>query len=236
MQRGCFMWTPTPPLSGQRTPRPGPVRVCMCWLFLAGSGRPASRAPFGAPQLFLGPVLVLSLSARPPTGLGGPACGWGFSCFPFLRPRCLRRSVFSGLECLGPRLLVFPPPFFPSPPPFCFFSCLSFLCFLFVWVFFFSASFFYPDVVCYLCGAGVVCVSWTVGCVGVCCCGRCTLAGARLRLRCVVLCSMVVPVLRVLLPVVWRVSGGAVLAAFLFPVLPLVPCSCALSSGLVLWC
>ena len=59
-----------------------------------------------------------------------------------------------------------------------------------------------------------------MGCAGVCCC--------------VARCSLVLPVLCVLLPVVLRVSSGAVLAAFLFPVLPLVHCLSALSCGLVL--
>ena len=78
--------------------------------------------------------------------------------------------------------------------------------------------------------------SWAVEWVVVCCCGRFVPAGAGLRLRCVALCPLVVPVLCVLLPVVLRVFGGAVLAPFLFPVLPPVSCLCALSSGLVLRC
>ena len=82
VHRGCFVWTPTPPLAGQRTPRPGPMRVCVCLLFLAGSGGRASPARFGAPHLFfwpfclsallgplwagVAPVLVLSLPSPPP--------------------------------------------------------------------------------------------------------------------------------------------------------------------------
>ena len=61
MHRGCFVWTPTPPLAGRRTPRPGPVRVCVCLLFLAGSGGPASRARSGAPHLFLWPLCLSAL-------------------------------------------------------------------------------------------------------------------------------------------------------------------------------
>ena len=41
-----------------------PVRVCLCLLFLAGSGGPASRARSGAPPLFLWP-LCLSASLGP---------------------------------------------------------------------------------------------------------------------------------------------------------------------------
>ena len=61
MHRGCFVWTPTPPLAGRRTPRPGPVRVCVCLLFLAGSGGPASQARSGAPHLFLWPLWLSAL-------------------------------------------------------------------------------------------------------------------------------------------------------------------------------
>ena len=39
-------------------PRPGPVRVCVCLLFLAGSGGRASRARSGAPHLFLWPLCL----------------------------------------------------------------------------------------------------------------------------------------------------------------------------------
>ena len=43
MHRGCFVSTRSPPLLDQRTPCPGPVRVCIYVLFLAGSGEPAPR-------------------------------------------------------------------------------------------------------------------------------------------------------------------------------------------------
>ena len=58
--------------------------------------------------------------------------------------------------------------------------------------------------------------------------------GGRLALALCCLCALVLPVLCVLFPVVLRVCVGAVLAVFLFPALPLMPCLCALSSGLVL--
>ena len=77
------MWTPTPPLAGQRTPRPGPVRVCLCSSVLAWSGGLASRARFGAPHLFLRP---LCLSARPPPGCGCPFCGSLVPVPPLLPP------------------------------------------------------------------------------------------------------------------------------------------------------
>ena len=61
-----------------------------------------------------------------------------------------------------------------------------------------------------------------------CCRGKdfadepCASAGAGVRLRSVVRCFLPVPPPFVLLPVVLRVPGGAVLAHLLFPVLPLV--------------
>ena len=118
MHRGCFMWTPTPPLAGRRTPRPGPVRVCVCSSFLAGSGGPASRARSGAPHLFLwllclsallgplragvAPVLVLCLPSPPPFCFCFVV--FFFICpFPFaLRPLCLLLFLVSGPGCSGP--------------------------------------------------------------------------------------------------------------------------------------
>ena len=105
----------------------------------------------------------------------------------------------------GPPLFLFF--FLHAPPPF---FCSPYSCFLFVSSFFFpfSASAFFLRPWCARCAVlGLVCVSWAVGCAGVCCCGRCAPAEAALRLRCVVGCSLVVPVLCVLLPVVWRCCG-----------------------------
>ena len=129
-----------------------------------------------------------------------------------------------------PSFVFFPlsPPPHSSPPPF-FALLLLFVCFLFFRFLFFCrgvpvvrcfGSFVYP-------GLWGMLVHVAVGIVPrrgrVCACARC-----------VVWCSLVVPVFCVLLPVVLRLSGCPVLAAFLFPVLPLVPSLCALSSGLVL--
>ena len=145
-----------------------------------------------------------------------------FPFFPFLSVFWLHWALASC--CPGPPLF-----FSPLPSPlFC--SCFTFV---FCWLRFFSTSFFISSVVCCLCGAVLVRMSWAVRCVAQCCCGRSTPAGAGLFLRCVVRCSLVVPVLCVLSPVVFRVSRGAVLAPFLFPVPPLVPCLDALSSCLV---
>ena len=115
MHRGCFVWTPTPPLAGPRMPRPGPVRVCVCSSVLAGSGGPASRAHSGAPHLFFwplclsallgplragfAPVLVLCLPAVSSFAL------FFFSVSPLffsLRPLCLLLSLVSGPGCPGP--------------------------------------------------------------------------------------------------------------------------------------
>ena len=59
-----LVWTPTPPLAGRRTPRPGPARVRVCLSFLAGSGGPASRARSGAPHLFLWPLWLSAVLGR----------------------------------------------------------------------------------------------------------------------------------------------------------------------------
>ena len=115
LYRGCFVWTPTPPLLGRRTPRPGPARVCVRALLglVRRAGLPGA---FWCASPFLWPLFV-----RPLPGLTCPVCGccWVFSSFslfsfPFLRPRHLLRSVFFSPGCLGPwRLAVLP----PAPPP-----------------------------------------------------------------------------------------------------------------------
>ena len=117
VHRGCFVWTPTPSLSGQRTPRPGAARVCVCVPCLAGSGGPASRARCGAPHLFLWPVLVHSLFARSPPGWG---CSFFLLCASVVPGvPCLRALAELGLGVLLPH--PFPPFFlflffFPTPP------------------------------------------------------------------------------------------------------------------------
>ena len=50
MHRGCFVWTPTPPLSGRRTPRPGPARVCVRAL-LGRVGRAGLPGAFWFPAI-----------------------------------------------------------------------------------------------------------------------------------------------------------------------------------------
>ena len=100
MHQGCFVWMPTPPLSDRRTPRPGPVRVCVCVPCLAGSGGPASRARCGALHLFLWGPLLRSLL--------GPLRD-GVALFSFWVPRLfLAFIVFGpGLCCGAPSSLVF---------------------------------------------------------------------------------------------------------------------------------
>ena len=137
--------------------------------------------------------------------------------FPFFFPPfffalpCPCCSVVCGPWCRGPwRPVVLAP-----GPPVCVFFCFcfspppSFFLFLFFLPLFslFVCCFF---LFCLCAGSAVlwlVCVSSAVGCAGVCCCGPCALAGAGLRLCCVVGCSQVVPVLCVLLPVLWRCRG-----------------------------
>ena len=150
VHRGSFVWTPTPPLSGRRTPRPGPAPVCVCVLCLAGSGGPPSRARSGAPHLFL--VTALSFFfVRPLPGLGRPVCcGVFFFLFFFFSRLCA--PVVSGVPCflargaLGLGVLFAPPPFFSF---FLFFSPPSGLVFLLLlgcvlFVAFFFVLFFFP--------------------------------------------------------------------------------------------
>ena len=123
MHRGCFLWTPTPPLAGRRTPHLGPVRVCVCLSVLAGSGGPASRAPFGVPHPFLWPLCLsalvgpLSAGVAPFLVLCLPPCPLFFL---FLLPRASFVSCFLWFPAPGPLglgALVF----FPLPPGLWFF-------------------------------------------------------------------------------------------------------------------
>ena len=186
MHWGCFVWTPTPCLSDRRTPRQGPVRVCVCVPFLTRSGGPSSWAHFGAPHLSCGRSwCVLCLL--------GPLRA-GVALFPFVRPPCLWRSLSSGPGCLGPWRLVVPPPPFVFIPFVFFPSCLPvFLSPAFPLFLFFFASFLVPALPVVRCGGGL-CV---LGC-GVCwcvlrwCCPcRCSLCGALSSLwRWLVLCGV----------------------------------------------
>ena len=115
MHRGCFVWTPTPPLAGRRTPRPGPVRVCVCLLFLAGSGGPASRARSGAPHLFLWPLCR--------SALFGPLRA-GVAPLSFAAVAVPRWLFFSASRCLARASFVSPAwplaaPWWLLPPPLC---------------------------------------------------------------------------------------------------------------------
>ena len=113
------------PFLGRRTPRRGPVRVCLCMLFLAGSGLPASRARFGAPHLSFGRFVLLFCSA--PSELGLPSSSCGFFC-SFARCPVARAPAVSGFLCfpapdalgLGALRSLLPPPpsffVFPSVP------------------------------------------------------------------------------------------------------------------------
>ena len=126
MHRGCFVWTPTPPLLGRRTTRPGPARVCVFVPCLVGSGGPASQARSGAPHLSFGRFwCALCLFTPLRAGVAPFVVVFGFFVFssfspprPSLPPRCVLLCVFSGPGCVGPSRLVAPPPFFsPFPPP-----------------------------------------------------------------------------------------------------------------------
>ena len=169
MHRGCFVWTPTPPLLGRR------VRA-----LLGRVGRAGLLGAFWCPSPFLWPFMVRSLLVRRPPGWVCPVCGccwfflFSFPPPPSLRHRCVLLCRSSGPGCLGPWHLVAPPPFF-CPPPCCLWrfllsGCLGplrpppffFLCFLF---FLFRFFFFF---FCRLCAAGRVYMSWAVKCARVC--------------------------------------------------------------------
>ena len=130
MHLGCFVWTPTPPLSGGRTPRPGPARVCVCVPFLAGSGRPASWARFGAPHLsFCRSCCALCLFGPLQAGVALFVVVVGVFCFPFpvapsVSPalRVFRSGVPWAFASCCP-----PPPFFSFP---CLCSLFFVFCFL----------------------------------------------------------------------------------------------------------
>ena len=113
---GFFVWTPTPPLSGRRTPRPGPARVCVRAL-LGRVGRAGLPGAFWCALCLFGP---LKAGVAPFSG-----CGWVLFFFSFspsptlLCPRSVLLCVFSGPGCLGPWRLVAPPPLFFSLPPLC---------------------------------------------------------------------------------------------------------------------
>ena len=139
MHRGCFVWTPTPPLAGRRTPRWGPVRVCGCLLLLARSGRPASRARFGARHLSFGLFVLLLCSA--PSELGGALLVgvfaffalFFFSCAPVVS--CFHWFPAPGVLGLGAACLL------PPNPPLFFSRFSAFL----LWFVFVSAPPLHPS-------------------------------------------------------------------------------------------
>ena len=126
MHRGYFMWTPTPPLSGRRMPRPGPARVCVCMPCLAGWGGPASRAHSGAPHLSFGrswcaPCLFGPLRA----GVALFVVFFGFFFLLFSFPPLVAPPFCPALRVFRPRVpwalaSCRPPPLFiPSLPLLC---------------------------------------------------------------------------------------------------------------------
>ena len=168
VHQGCLGWTPTPPPLGRRTPRPGSVRVCVCVLFLAGPGRLASLARFAAPQPFLWPISVLTMSTRPRLGDCGPFCrghcvplfSSSFSALPVSALFSVFRPGVPGAltYCCSPPLPPPTPPSFFAPllsqvffgssplpalafgPPFLWFICHPRVCFLFLFVFFLCSA------------------------------------------------------------------------------------------------
>ena len=129
MHQGCFVWTPTGPLSGWGTPHLSPARVCV--RALPGQvGGPASRARGGAPHRGLCPSCPFPLFGPLRAGVARAS---GVFCFLFFFlvfllsfPLPSRAPVVSGF-------LFFPapgalglgaPPSFPPPPFFILVSCV----------------------------------------------------------------------------------------------------------------
>ena len=138
MHRGCFLWTPTPPPAGRRTPRPGPVLVCVCSSVLARSGGPASRARCGAHRLFLWP-LCLSVLLGPLRAGVAPFLVLSLPSPCFLSPPPFFFLSVPPRAALVSFFLWFPAPgalglgaLFSSPPPACGFLFPLFFCAPFV--------------------------------------------------------------------------------------------------------
>ena len=112
LNRGCFAWTPTPPLSGWRTPRPGPAPVGLCVLFLAGSDGAASRVCFCAPHPSCGWFVLLLCLAL--SGLGSPGSCPFVGVPPPPAPFFCAPAVSGFLLFYGPGC---PRPWHPCPPP-----------------------------------------------------------------------------------------------------------------------
>ena len=109
---GMLVWTPTPPLSGRRTPREGPLHVYGCVLLLARSGWAASRAWFGAPHLPCGRS-PFSLFLLGPLQGGVALFLFVSSLHSFFFPLSPARCVFWPLVSSARDLLSLPP---PNPP------------------------------------------------------------------------------------------------------------------------
>ena len=89
----------TAPL-GSEDATPGSPACVRVRALLGRVGRAGIPGAFWCPSPF--PVAALCFFfVRPPPGLGRPVCCGVFFSFLFVRPRCVLRSVFSGLGCLG---------------------------------------------------------------------------------------------------------------------------------------
>ena len=133
MHRGCFVWTPTPPLSGRRTPRP-----CACRAWPGRAGRPPWRVLVCLTFPLAGLGALFACLA--PSGLGLTRSWLLLGCFFFSvffppPPRCASFvscfACFPASGALGLGVLLPPPPppplFFPPPPwlrPRCLLLCV----------------------------------------------------------------------------------------------------------------
>ena len=236
---------------GSEDATPGSRACVRVRAHLGRVGRAGLPGAFWCASPFPGAVLGLLLVCSAPSGLGLP-CLWLLLRVPFVRPRCLRLSMFSGPGCLGPWCPGMPPPP-PPPPPLPFFSssCPSppvcVLCFLFFSSASFVLFFFLSAVFCGVASCRVVLVVRcraglrALGC-GVCwcvllsplCSGR-----ASWCLRCVVWCALVVLALcGVLFGVRWRRPGRVSLpraGAALLVCFVLLPCCAVLAACRCAW-
>ena len=182
MHRGSFVWTTTPSISGRRTPRSGPARVCVCvlsWQGWAGRtpGRVFVRLTLSCGRSWCSLCLLGPLRAGVALLLVVPAF-----FLPLCAPLVSNVSCFRALGALGlgvksPPLSCSLFPFFSPSPSRVYFSC--------VFSFPSYSLFFFPVPWCAGCAALRLCV---LGC-GACWCvllwalcfggGRCALALCR---------------------------------------------------------
>ena len=145
MHWGCFIWTPSPPFSGRRTPRPGPACVCV-------PAPPDRVGRAGLPDTLWcaspssAAVLSFFFVQTPRAGVARASGVFFSSFFSFFSPLCSLPPfapplslgfVLPGPGCPGPWRSLF---LLRSPPPLVLFFCFCFFRF-FLFLFFFLTVF-----------------------------------------------------------------------------------------------